>query len=164
MFIGLISVSDTSSILMRILSILAIFRLFDLLVGLGRIIFIEREQRLDTQGHYLLVRDVSRWTILTFLHLIEISLYFGILYLKNGHGFDEQILDWITAIYQSVLTFTTLGYGEIHAHSSYAKILVILHLFYFMAFVLLIIPFIFSAIRAKERTSEVFGNTDFPDM
>ncbi len=96
------------------LSIICILMLCDLLAGTSKIIFIEREERTDCKGNYLLVRDVSRWVMLAFLNLAEIVLYFGVLYFRLGNGFDKPITDRLTALYQSLLTFATLGYGEIH--------------------------------------------------
>lgn len=140
---------DQSGVAYGLLSIACIFMLSDLLAGTAKIFFIEREERSDWEGHYLLVRDVPRWVMLIFLNLAEIVLYFGVLYYRFGNEFDAIIGDRITAIYQSLLTFATLGYGEIHPVTSPAKILVMFHLVYFIIFVFLVVPVVFSAIRVE---------------
>jgi hypothetical protein len=94
------------------------------------------------------------------MNIAEIALYFGVLYLKVGVGFSDQISDRLTALYQSLLTFTTLGYGEIHPVSQSAKLLVMFQLIYFIIFVLLVVPVVFSAVRVKEHTTEELGQTE----
>lgn len=159
---GLILLPSSSSVFI-ILVILCIYRLLDILVGIGRIFFIEREHRKDEMGHYLLIRHVGRWAILNLINVFEIILYFSVLFLYLGSGFQEEIKDVLTAFYQSILTITTLGYGEIHADSKASKILVICQLFYFLLYLLLILPRVFASIRTKEVTKEIFGQTDKPD-
>jgi len=140
-----------------LLSILCILMLIDILAATVKIIFIERVVREDHNGNYILVRDVSRWIILVLLNILEIVLYFGVLYFKIGDRFCMPITDRLTAIYQSLLTFTTLGYGEIHPDNPLAKILVIFQLVYFIIFVFLLAPRAFSAIRVKQHTNEKLG-------
>jgi len=151
---------DPSGIAYSILSVICILMLCDLLVGTARIFFVEREDRYDAKGHFVLVRDVSRWVILVFMNVAEIALYFGVLYLKVGVGFSDQISDRLTALYQSLLTFTTLGYGEIHPVSQPAKLLVMFQMIYFVIFIFLVVPVVFSAVRVKEHTTEEFGKTE----
>ncbi len=131
--------------------------LCDLLAGTAKILFIERDDRYDSKGHFLLVRDVSRWVMLVFLNLAEIVLYFGVLYFKLGAGFKDPITDRLTALYQSLLTFANFGYGEIYPVSPSAKVLVMLQLVYFIIFVFLVVPIVFSAVRVKEHTDERLG-------
>jgi len=148
---------DAGSVSCYVLSVICILMLCDLLAGNAKILLIEREERSDEQGHYILVRDVSRWLILVFINLGEIALYFSVLYFWLGDGFCLPIDDRLTALYQSLLTFTTLGYGEISPRSSGAKMLVILNLVYFMIFVFLVVPVVLSVVRAKEHTKETLG-------
>lgn len=127
------------------------------------IIFIQREHRLDTHGHYILVRHVGRWIVMIFFNIFEIILYFSVLFMFFRGDFQEEIVDKVTAFYQSILTATTLGYGEIHPISRISKILVIFQLFYFIIFILMVLPVVLSAIRAKEVTNEGFGEINNQD-
>ena len=132
--------------------VLVIFRLSDILIGWGRIVFIEREEREDDVGYYILARNLNRWVILTILNFVEIVIVFAILYLGVGDQFScPGIGDRITALYQSLLTFTTLGYGEFHPKTNVARLYVIAQLSCFMAAVVLVGPIVFSAVRAREK-------------
>lgn len=142
------------------LSLICIYMLFDLLVGTAKILLLEREERCDQNGDFIYVRDVSRWVILIFLNIAEIVLYFGVLYFRIGDGFCEHITDRLTAIYQSLLTFTSLGYGHIYPTEPIAKILVMFQLIYFIIFVFLVAPVVFSAIRVKQPTIEQSDETE----
>lgn len=143
-----------------LLSILCIVMLSTLLSGTAKILLLEREERCDQKGDFIYVRDVSRWVILIFLNLAEIVLYFSVLYFRIGDGFCEHITDRLTAIYQSLLTFTSLGYGHIYPTEPIAKILVMFQLIYFIIFVFLVAPVVFSAIRVKQPTIEQFDETE----
>ena len=158
--LGLLLLRETSGIAYSFFSVICILMLLELLAGTAKIFFIEREDRHDPQGSFIIVRDVSRWVILVLLNLVEIVLYFGVLYLKFGAGFDAQITDRLTAIYQSLLTFATLGYGEIHPMTPPAKALVMFQLIYFIIFVFLVVPAVFSVIRVKEHTNQELGQTE----
>ena len=153
MSLGLACVEPISSIHFALVCFV-IYRLFDLLVGTADIVFNEREDpdNVDEFGHYIHVRDVTRWVTLVLLNMLEIVVGFAIIYLYIGTEFSEEISNAVTALYQSALTFTTLGYGEIRPipESDVAKIVVTLQLFYFVFFLLFKAPIIFSAVRARE--------------
>lgn len=130
---------------------LAFYRLFDIMMHVGRMIFIESSTVQDEKGHYIIIeaRNVERWVILNIANICEIILCYSALYLFWGQDFEKDIINPITAIYQSFLTLTTLGYGEIHADGYISKLLVISQLAYFIVFILLVAPLVFSSIRAK---------------
>ena len=157
--IAFVLLKNPVSLAYSLFSVVCILMLLDLLAGTARIFFIEREDRKDAEGHFIVVRDVSRWVILVFLNLVEIVLYFSVLYFKLGDGFNKTISDRLTALYQSMLTFTTLGYGEIVPETNTAKLLVMCHLAYFIVFAFLVVPAVFSAVRVKVHTREILGDT-----
>lgn len=132
--------------------VLSIYRLVDLLDMLGREIFIDSENKKNStdDSYYILikVRNVKRWFILRILNIFEIVFCFSILILFWGSDFYNSVLDPLTAIYQSMLTMTTLGYGEIHANGSISKFLVIFQLFYFFLFIVLSAPIVLSSMRS----------------
>jgi hypothetical protein len=80
-------------------------------------------------------------------------LCFAILFLYSGLQFNPSISDPVTALYQSALTFTTLGYGEITPVSNIAKWIVIFELAFFILFIGLKFPVAISMFRVKQRTA-----------
>ncbi|WP_304942170.1 ion channel, partial [Vallitalea guaymasensis] len=56
---------------------------------------------------------------------IIINLVYALIYWIKGTAFIEPIKDIHKSIYYSVITFTTLGYGEIHPNSTCTQYLVI---------------------------------------
>jgi hypothetical protein len=132
--------------------VVAVFRLVDVLLGSVNLIFIEREEREDDMGYYILARNLNRWIILVLINFAEIVVAFAILYLRIGAQFSGcGIADGTTAVYQSMLTLTTLGYGELHPTTNVARLHVIGQLSYFVVFVLLVAPVVFSAVRTREK-------------
>jgi hypothetical protein len=143
-----ILIPKTHYIFFCVLIIISIYRLFDIWITSLIILFITYES--DSGRYYITTRDPRRWISLALINVYEIILCFSVLFLAFGSGFYRPILDKLTALYQSSVTITTLGYGEIYAINSCAKILVISQLFYFIMFFLLVLPRIFSSIQVKE--------------
>ena len=134
--------------------IVAICRLLDILVKIGIMIFKDSELIKSDTGHYIFLptRNPERWVILILINIFEIVMCYAALYLKFGNCFCQKIDDPITAIYQSILTFTTLGYGEITPQNAISKIIVITQLGFFILIVLLVAPRIFSLLRTERQT------------
>jgi hypothetical protein len=132
----------------------AMFRLLDILVKIGIMIFKDSVPIESDTGPYIFLptRNPERWVILNLINIFEIVMCYAVLYLNFGNYFREKIGDPITAIYQSILTFTTLGYGEITPKNTLSKIIVITQLGFFILIVLLIAPRIFSLLRT-DRTN-----------
>jgi hypothetical protein len=71
------------------------------------------------------------WTSLSvlFLWALIINIIFSFIYINLSsqlRGFNGE---WLTSFYYSIVTFTTLGYGEIHPIGNLAKIVVIIEVF-----------------------------------
>ena len=133
-----------------ILIILSIYRLIDILIGITLSIFIERKKFHDDFGFYIYYSDIGRLSILLLLNIYEIIINFSVFYFKCGNQFVKNICDRLSAFYFSIVTMTTLGYGEIRPNCRFSQIIIILHLSYFIIFVLFIAPRIFSGIRVRE--------------
>ncbi len=137
------------------------YRLFDLLQALGSYFVFDRQRRQDEQGYYILARHAIRWILLTLLNFVEIVLYFSFAYLTFSRSFNPAIDTRVGAIYQSSVTFlanpTSLPISDL------ARLVVILHVGYFVFFLVLVAPVIFSLIRTKEQTTEVLGKNLHPD-
>lgn len=123
----------------------AIYRLFDIMVKAGIIIFIDSKLIRNYNNKYIFLptRNPVRWVILILINILEIMVCFAVLYFY----WDKNINDSITAICQSIQTLTTLGDGHI---TDELKIIFIFQHVYYVIFVLLVAPRIFSLIRTKK--------------
>jgi len=135
---------------------LALFRLVDVLLGNAWLIVIEREETRDDMGYYLFARNLNRWILLVLMNVAEITVAFALLYLRIGgqfrtSSFPGGIDSCAAALYQSLLTLTTLGYGELYPATTLARILVMFQLVYFVLFILLVVPAVLSGIRVREK-------------
>jgi hypothetical protein len=65
-----------------------------------------------------------RSILLTLLNVVNVTLAFAVLYAGQAHSFKEHPLTFGTAIYFSVVTITTVGYGDIVPVHHWAKITV----------------------------------------
>ena len=134
--------------------VIVIVRLWEIFVKIGIITFKDAIpiQNNDT-GHYILVpsRNPLRFVALILTNIYEIIICYAVLYLQFGTGFYEKINCPVTAIYQSILTFTTLGYGEIRPINPLTKVLVISQLVFFILMILMVAPRIFSLLRTEKK-------------
>jgi hypothetical protein len=87
---------------------------------------------------------------MTLVMFVNAALCFATLNLAQGAAWRPEITDSLTALYHTVVTITTLGYGDIHPISDTAKWLVIAQLGYFMLFAFLVFPIALTAFRTKE--------------
>ena len=103
----------------------------------------------DDKGGFILVRSRLRWMLIAPLQAYSIIICFAMLLLYYGKSFDPNIADHITALYQSALTFTTLGYGDIQPICNEGKILVVLELLFFFFFIGIKLPIAASVVRVR---------------
>ena len=96
------------------------------------------------------INDWQRWLWLTLLSLIEVILSFAIIILFFGDQFKQPIQDPITAVYFSIVTFFTIGYGDIYPITHFAKLIVLVEIIYFLLFLSIKIPMIVATIKLKE--------------
>ena len=110
---------------------LAVVRLSDMMLGFLKPLF---------AGPYPYIEQLDR-IILLLVNIFETTICFATLFLFWGHLWDPCISDWLTAYYQSILTLTTLGYGEIKPLAGLAgdvaRCLVFVQLWYTLVFLLL---------------------------
>jgi hypothetical protein len=140
---------------------LAVYRLFDLGLGLTFIVVFDLPRRRDDQGSYILVRNSLRWVILTVINISEVIICFSFAYLTWGTQYEPFIQTRVSAIYQSLTTLVSLGWST--PVTDLARTIVILELAYFILLLIVIVPVVISVIRAKERTREAFGRDVGPD-
>ncbi len=107
----------------------------------------------DHEGEYISIRNRPRWLILALLGAVEIILAFAILIRSNAKDFKVAEclppIDALAAVYQSTLTFTTLGYGEIIPRTSLGRFLVTAELIYFLLFLSVRLPVAVAVARVR---------------
>jgi hypothetical protein len=111
----------------------AIFGLWDVLGATLRDIIIASSIHKDGDGPYILVQDPIRWLLMMPMSILQVILCFAILFLCFGNHFGPNaITEPVTAFYQSIMTFTTLGYGDITPiHDCYiGKIIIVSELIF----------------------------------
>jgi hypothetical protein len=110
----------------------------------------------DESGPFVGVREPRRWIIMAPIGLIPVILAFAILYLFYGRCFGPlPILEPLQAVYFSMVTLTTLGYGDYHPVNDVGRSLVVAELWFFILFLAIRLPIAVSVLRVK-------GTTDRP--
>ncbi|MFH2125159.1 MAG: ion channel, partial [Pseudomonadota bacterium] len=130
---------------------LAFWRLADILLEKLRIVIVEFQDSQKTGGERVLkTRGGVRWVLLTLINIAEVILCFAVVYHFWGSNFCGEIQGKIVAIYYSIVTITTLGYGEIHPNTYPSHLLVIMQLAYFLFLLLTILPIVVSIFKVRE--------------
>ncbi len=98
------------------------------------------------------VRGRKRWMLATLPTVAHVILCFAILFLWLGDHFTPGIDNWLRAIYASVTTFSTLGYGDIRpVHGSrWGMALVICEQSLFLFVVVIRVPMAISMMRVRD--------------
>jgi hypothetical protein len=98
-------------------------------------------------------RSYRRNILMLFLNYLEISFCFGVIYAGLGllGGQAKTNLDYI---YFSVVTSTTIGYGDIHPISDLGKIFVCIQAVMVVAFIVLFLNFFGSKVETLNNDEE----------
>lgn len=108
----------------------------------------------DSYGSYVGVRDPRRFVIMAPIGLIPVIFAFAILYLFYGCCFGPSpILEPLQAVYFSIVTFTTLGFGDYHPINDVGRLLVVAELGFFILFLAIKLPIAVSTLRVMVITS-----------
>jgi len=93
---------------------IAAFGLIDVLGATCRDLIVASSLHEDDDGPFILVQDPIRWLLLMPLSALQVVICFAILYLSFGAEFEKTPIDNpMMAVYYSLVTFTTLGYGSV---------------------------------------------------
>jgi hypothetical protein len=93
-------------------------------------------------------RSYKRSMLLLFLNYIEIIFAFGVLY-SCGNYLNKPLDNWFDAVYFSVITSSSIGYGDYHPVTTIGKVLVSAQAVLFLFFVVLFLNFFSTKIKAK---------------
>ena len=103
-------------------------------------------------------RSYKRSMLLLFFNYIEIVVSFGVLY-SCGNNMNKPFVSWYDPIYFSMVTSSSIGFGDFVPITTYAKILVSIQALFFLSFVVLFLNFFSNKIKNKgyfDHESEEF--------
>lgn len=127
---------------------IAIYRIFDLLIAHLKIVLFNSESTTRTDDGYITIRHAQRWICFLFADLLQIVLAFAVIYWVidvtspackapfNEHFYAEgtpisilgSLRIGVNAIYFSLVTIVTLGYGDFHPTTACCRLLVSLEI------------------------------------
>jgi len=86
--------------------------------------------------------------LLLFLNYTEIIFAFGVLY-SCGDYFNKPFGNWFDSVYFSIITSSSIGYGDYYPVKTIGKILVSAQAMLFLFFVVLFLNFFSTKIKSK---------------
>ena len=93
-------------------------------------------------------RSYKRSMLLLFLNYVEVVFSFAALY-SCGNYLNKPLESGFDAIYFSIITSSSIGYGDFHPVTTFGKILVSLQALLFLFFVVLFLNFFSTKIKSK---------------
>ena len=93
-------------------------------------------------------RSYNRSMLLLFFNYIEIIVAFGVLY-SCGNNMNIPFITWYDPIYFSVVTSSSIGFGDYYPVTTFAKILVSIQALFFLTFVVLFLNFFSTKMKSK---------------
>lgn len=136
--------------------VLPIYRITEILKTTSSVIFVDRENRFDIEiepnigSYYTLVGNLNSWLLMIVIKWLDMIVCFSVLALYLKDEWNAKILGPLDALYATIVTMMTLGYGDFHPQSDSTKILVITELLCFIAYVLLVVPVVAASIKTRE--------------
>lgn len=93
-------------------------------------------------------RSYRRSMLLLFFNYLEIVFAYAVLYTCGNH-LNKPFHHWFDAIYFSIITSSSIGYGDYYPITTYGKFLVSTQALLFLFFVVLFLNFFSTKIKAK---------------
>lgn len=93
-------------------------------------------------------RSYKRSMLLLFFNYLEIVLAYAVLY-SCGNNLNKPFLHWSDAVYFSIITSSSIGYGDFYPVTTYGKFLVSTQALLFLFFVVLFLNFFSTQIKSK---------------
>ena len=93
-------------------------------------------------------RSYRRSMLLLFFNYLEIVFAYAVLYTCGNH-LNEPFQHWFDAVYFSIITSSSIGYGDYFPITTYGKFLVSSQALLFLFFVVLFLNFFSTKIKAK---------------
>jgi len=99
-------------------------------------------------------RSYRRNILMLSFNYLEISLSFAVIY-AGLHLLGDQPQNFIDYIYFSIVTSTTIGYGDFHPHGELAKVVVCIQAVLVVSFIVLFLNFFSSKVETLHHEDEV---------
>ena len=93
-------------------------------------------------------RSYKRSMLLLFYNYLEIVMAYAVLY-SCGNYLNKPFLNWFDAVYFSIITSSSIGYGDLYPITTIGKILVSTQALLFLFFVVLFLNFFSTKIKGK---------------
>lgn len=93
-------------------------------------------------------RSYKRSMLLLFFNYIEIVAAFGVLY-TLGNNMNKPFEHWFDAIYFSLVSSNSIGFGDYYPITTYGKVLVSMQAIFFLSFVILFLNFFSTKVKGK---------------
>ncbi|WP_409204834.1 potassium channel family protein [Flavobacterium sp.] len=93
-------------------------------------------------------RSYKRSMLLLFFNYMEIVLAFAVLY-SCGNYLNKEFTHWFDAVYFSIITSSSIGYGDFYPITVFGKFLVSMQALLFLFFVVLFLNFFSTKIKSK---------------
>lgn len=116
-------------------------------------------KKYETGIYCIEIRNPVRWLLLSIVNVAQIVVCFSLLFLVYGNQSSTLVIDRTTAVYKSLLTFTTIGPGEPICNSH--KLIVIFELSIFLIFLVLKLPVVLSAFNVAKNFEELSGRLEY---
>lgn len=129
----------------KITVVISSYLLFETICYVSALIFVS--------DMYVKPRSYRRNILMLFLNYLEIAFSFAVIYagLNLLGGRALSIIDYI---YFSIITSTTIGYGDLYPTSDFGKILVCIQAIMVVAFVVLFLNFFGSKVENINREND----------
>jgi hypothetical protein len=93
-------------------------------------------------------RSYKRSMLLLFFNYLEIVFSYAVIY-SCGNYLNKPFMHWFDAVYFSIITSSSIGYGDFYPETTFGKVLVSSQALLFLFFVILFLNFFSSKIKAK---------------
>lgn len=100
-------------------------------------------------------RSYKRSMLLLFFNYLEIVVSFGVLY-TLGENMNKSFSHWFDPIYFSMVSSSSIGFGDYYPVTTFGKVLVSLQAMFFLSFVVLFLNFFSTKVKSKGY----FGDAD----
>lgn len=93
-------------------------------------------------------RSYKRSILLLFLNYMEVVFAYAVLY-SHGNYLNKPLTSAVDAVYFSIITSSSIGYGDLHPVTAMGKLLVSSQALMFLFFVVLFLNFFSTQIKSK---------------
>ncbi|MEK8181195.1 potassium channel family protein [Flavobacterium buctense] len=93
-------------------------------------------------------RSYKRSMLLLFFNYLEVVIAFGVFY-TLGNNTNIPFGHWSDAIYFSLMTSNTIGYGDYYPVTTFGKFLASVQAMFFLSFVILFLNFFSTKVKSK---------------